>query len=82
MLAMRFSQILMQHYAMTNRKTAVHAVYQQENQPSQPNPQPQKKNNPTAMQDNAGVRRALIRFVNDVKLVRDAGNKSSPPSAG
>ena len=49
---------------------------------SQPDPQRQKENNPTATQDNAGVRRTLIRFVNDVKLVRDAGNKSSPPSAG
>lgn len=39
---------------------------------SQPDPQCQKKNNPTATQDNAGVRLALIRFVNDVKLVRDA----------
>ena len=36
---------------------------------SQPNPQRQKENNPTATQDNAGVRRTLIRFVNDIESV-------------
>ena len=34
MLTMRLSQILMQHNTMTNSQASIHAIHQQENQPS------------------------------------------------